>query len=169
MYVSLTLSTYCYPFSSFTVCFIGRYFKKWKLIYSVKKTFLLLRIHQTILIHRYDQQGLPFQNLGFIAYPRNERSGFKSKSKKLLINRNFFLLFFKLYVWQTECIFGMSSRPSFTICLWVKVSGARMSLYVRLWKVEAIYSFIIYFLCSETPFKQACKLISRAAWVKRYM
>lgn len=89
--------------------------------------------------------------------------------KKLLINRNFFLLFFKLYVWQTECIFGMSSRPSFTICLWVKVSGARMSLYVRLWKVEAIYSFIIYFLCSETPFKQACKLISRAAWVKRYM
>lgn len=89
--------------------------------------------------------------------------------KKLLINRNFFLLFFKLYVWQTECIFGMSSRPSFTICLWVKVSGARMSLYVRLWKVQAIYSFIIYFLCSETPFKQACKLISRAAWVKRYM
>lgn len=88
MLVSLTHSTYYHPFlRSFFLDL-----KKWKLIHSVKNIFLLLCVHQTILMHGYRQKRLPFQKFGnFIAYPRIKFSAFRSRAlglKKLIMNTN---------------------------------------------------------------------------------
>lgn len=75
----------------------------------------------------------------FIAYPKIKFSAFSSRALglKKTYNEHKSHLLSKPYVWQNECIFGMSSNLQSQFGHRVKVSGARMSLYV----LTSIYSF----------------------------
>lgn len=126
--------------------------------WNIPNSFLLLCIHQPILMYGYHQKGIPIQTFGNLHQIKGSNSlllGQRLLSKK---NSNeLHLLFPKPYVWQNECIFAMSSSLQSQFGHWVKVSCARMSLYVLISMIQSIYSFkLANWLQLQHEFRGTC-------------